>query len=83
MVAPAAEQIRQYIVENILFSEDVSVLGMDDSFLDKGIVDSTGMLEVIMFLEETFGVTVADEEMVPENLDSVNRIADFLRRKLG
>jgi len=82
MVAPA-EQIRQYIVENILFSEDVSVLGMDDSFLDQGIVDSTGMLEVIMFLEETFGVTVADEEMVPENLDSVNRIADFLRRKLG
>lgn len=83
MVAPAAEQIRKYIVENILFSEDVSVLGLDDSFLDKGIVDSTGMLEVIMFLEETFGVSVADEEMVPENLDSVNRIADFLRRKLG
>lgn len=77
----AAEQIRQYILENFLFSTDISQLGLDESFLDRGLIDSTGMLEVILFLEEAFGVKVADREMVPENLDSVNRIAAFIERK--
>ncbi|HNR22882.1 MAG TPA: acyl carrier protein [Steroidobacteraceae bacterium] len=76
-----AEQVRQYILENFLFSTDVSLLGLDESFLERGLIDSTGMLEVILFLEETFGVKVADDEMVPENLDSVNRIAAFVERK--
>ena len=77
----AAEQVRQYILENFLFSTDTSVLGLDESFLERGPIDSTGMLEVILFLEESFGVKVGDNEMVPENLDSVNRIAAFLERK--
>ncbi len=79
----AAEQVRQYILENFLFSTDASLLGMDDSFLERGLIDSTGMLEVILFLEESFGIKVADEEMVPANLDSVNRIAAFIERKKG
>jgi acyl carrier protein len=78
---PAAEQVRQYILENFLFSTDTSLLGEDESFLERGLIDSTGMLEVILFLEESFGVKVADDEMVPENLDSVNRIAAFIERK--
>lgn len=73
--------IRNYILENYLFTDDQGMLGSDDSFLQKNILDSTGMLEVIYFLEDEFGIKVQDEEMVPENLDSVNRIAAFLARK--
>lgn len=79
----AAEQVRQYVLENFLFSNDASLLGLDDSFLERGLIDSTGMLEVLLFLEETFGVKVEDHEMVPANLDSVNRIAAFVERKKG
>ena len=77
----AAEQVRQYILENFLFSTDTSLLGLDESFLERGLIDSTGMLEVILYLEENFDVKVGDNEMVPENLDSVNRIAAFIERK--
>lgn len=74
-------RIRDYILENYLFTNDQSMLGSDDSFLQKNILDSTGMLEVIYFLEDEFGIKVQDEEMVPENLDSVNRIVGFLAKK--
>ena len=77
----AAVQVRQYILENFLFSTDTSLLGLDDSFLARGLIDSTGMLEVLLFLEESFGIKVADHEMVPDNLDSVNRIAACIERK--
>ena len=79
----AAVQVRQYILENFLFSTDTSLLGLDDPFLARGLIDSTGMLEVLLFLEESFGIKVADHEMVPDNLDSVNRIAAFIERKQG
>ena len=72
------ETIRGFILENYLFTDDTSQLGLDDSLLGRGIVDSTGMLEIIMFIEEQLGVKVADEDMVPENLDSVNRIAAYV-----
>lgn len=77
------DRIRRFILENYLFTDDTSQLGLDDSLLGRGIVDSTGMLEIILFIEEQLGVKVADEDMVPENLDSVNRIAAFVgsRRK--
>lgn len=77
------QQVQHFVLENFLFSSDTSLLGMDDSFLDQGLIDSTGMLEVILFLEETFGIKVADDEMIPENLDSVNRIAAYVARKKG
>ena len=78
------ERIQKFILENYLFSTDRSALGFDDSLLGRGIVDSTGMLEIIMFIEEQLGVTVKDEDMIPDNLDSVNRIAAFVesRRKV-
>ena len=75
------DRIQKFILENYLFASDTSALGLDDSLLGRGIVDSTGMLEIIMFIEEQLGVTVKDEEMVPENLDSVNRIAAFVESK--
>lgn len=74
-------RIREYILENYLFTNDQSMLNSNDSFLQKNILDSTGMLEVIYFLEDEFGIKVQDDEMVPENLDSVNRIVAFLGRK--
>ncbi|MEJ2407461.1 MAG: acyl carrier protein [Candidatus Thiodiazotropha sp.] len=75
------EQIRNYILENYLFTDDASALDSSDSFLDKGILDSTGILEVIYFLEDEFGIKVEDTEMVPENLDSVNNIVAFVGKK--
>ena len=73
--------IRKFIVSNLLFGDDAG-LGDDTSFLESGVIDSTGVLELIMFLESTYGIKVAPEEMLPENLDSVNRVARFLTRKL-
>ena len=75
------QKIRDYILDNYLFTDDQSALGNEDSFLDKGIIDSTGIMEVIFFLEEEFGVQVDDEEMVPENLDSVKNIVSYIGRK--
>ena len=75
------QQIRQFILSSFLFSNDESQLADDASLLDQGIMDSTGVLELVAFLESQFGIKVADEELVPENLDSVNRIAAFVGRK--
>jgi len=75
-------KIRAYIAENFLFGE-AAELGVNDSFLDKGIIDSTGILEIIMFLEEQFGIKVADNEMLPENLDSIANIVRFITKKGG
>jgi acyl carrier protein len=72
------EKIRSFVLENYLFTSDTSALGLDDSLLGRGIVDSTGMLEIIFFIEEQLGVKVKDEEMIPDNLDSVSKIANFV-----
>jgi acyl carrier protein len=75
------QTIRNYILENYLFSDDQSTLQNDESFLNKGIIDSTGILEVISFLESEFGVKVEDREMIPENLDSVNNLVKYVSAK--
>ena len=75
------KSIRDYILDNFLFTDDQSALGNDDSFLEKGINDSTGILELITFMEEEFELVVGEEEMIPENLDSVNRITSFIGGK--
>ena len=75
------KKIRDYILENYLFTDDQNALSSSDSFLEKGIIDSTGILEIIHFLEDEFEVRVEDEEMVPENLDSVNNIVQFVVKK--
>lgn len=74
-------QLRTFILENYLFSDDESLLNSKDSFLEKGIMDSTGILEVIFFIEEQFDIKVGDDEMVPENLDSVSNLVAFIGRK--
>lgn len=76
------QQIRQFIVSNF-YVQDPAALEDEASLLDRGLIDSTGVLEVIAFVEATFGVKVEDAEMVPENLDSIASIAAFVLRKKG
>jgi acyl carrier protein len=76
----AEGRIRQFITSNF-YVADASALTADTSLLDSGIVDSTGVLEIIAFLEGEMGIHVKDEEMVPENLDSISRIAHFVAKK--
>ncbi len=71
------QRIRDFIVENFF----VDGFGDDESFLRSGIVDSMGMSQLVAFLEETFGFPIADDELVPENLDSLSRVAAFVDRK--
>ncbi len=77
-----AQQIRQYLVNNFLFSDNGYELAEDASFLEESIVDSTGVLELVMFVEETFGIAVKDEEIVPENFDSISKLAAYIHRKM-
>jgi acyl carrier protein len=73
--------LRTFILENFLFTDDQDALANDDSFLERGIVDSTGIMEVITFIEDEYGLRVSNEEMVPENLDSIESLGRFVERK--
>ncbi|PJA26350.1 MAG: acyl carrier protein [candidate division Zixibacteria bacterium CG_4_9_14_3_um_filter_46_8] len=73
--------IRQFIVENFLMGEASRLAGDKVSFLDSGIVDSTGVLELVTYVEETFGIAIEDDELLPENLDSIVNLANFVRKK--
>ena len=75
------EQIRSFILENFLLTAEPNALADDTSLSDAGIIDSAGMLEIVMYLEQEWGIEVADEEMLRENFDSVAGIAAFLSRK--
>ena len=75
------QQVKAFITSNFYIA-DPSALADDASLLDQGIIDSTGILEVIMFLEDTFGFKVSDSEMLPENLDSIVSIAAYVTRKV-
>jgi acyl carrier protein len=74
------EILRTFIIDNFLFG-DGNGLENESSFLDEGIIDSTGILELVAYLEENFNITVEDEELIPEHLDSINNIAAFLKKK--
>ena len=73
--------LRNFILENYLFSDDQSELNNDDSFLESKIMDSMGVLELVSFLEEQFEVTTEDQEMIPGNLDSIDKLVAFVERK--
>jgi acyl carrier protein len=76
------QDVRQFIIDNFLFGQQSDQLSNEDSFLDSGIIDSTGVLELVGFLETTYGVVVDDHELVPANLDSVVQVARFVEQKL-
>ena len=75
------ETVRNHISKNILFSNNGYPYPDDASFLEEGIIDSMNVMELITFVEENFGVEVADEEITPDNFDSVSKIAAYVRRK--
>jgi len=74
-------RIRQFILTQFLFTQDESKLADDVSLLGQGLIDSTGVLELVSFLEREFGIVLPDEEMTPENLDSVNALCALVERK--
>lgn len=75
------KELREFIVEAFLFGDESDPFEDGDSFMQKGVIDSTGVLELVSFLEENYGVTVDDEEMIPDNLDSLNNLVAFVQRK--
>ena len=75
------QKIKNFIIENFLFGNSDG-LNDDTSFLEEGIIDSTGVLELVKYLEEAFNITVDDEELIPENLDSINNVTAYLEKKL-
>lgn len=77
-----AKEIRDFVVENFLFGRIDAPLEDEASLLEQGILDSTGVLELVQHLEERYGIQVADEDLIPENLDSIQRVAAFVARKL-
>ena len=74
-------EIRHFIVENYLFGRD-NGFGEEESFLDRGILDSTGVMELIAFIEDRFGVKIEDHELLPENLDTLSSLARFIEGKI-
>jgi len=75
------KKIRNFIIENSLNGFSEATLGDNDSFLEKGIVDSTGILELVAFVEVEFGIEVRDEELIPANFDSIDSLANYIPRK--
>jgi acyl carrier protein len=72
--------VREFIMSNFLYGQE-RTLNDSDSFLAEGIVDSTGVLQLVAFLEETYGITVEDEEITPENFDSIRSLTSYIARK--
>lgn len=77
------DKVRDFILDNFLFTDEKTAISIDDSFMEKGIVDSTGMLEIVNFIEDEIKIKIDDDEMIPENLDSINNIVAFVKKKKG
>ncbi|CAG0936970.1 D-alanine--poly(phosphoribitol) ligase subunit 2 [Thermoflexales bacterium] len=75
------EIIRNHIAKNILFNDKGYPYSDEASFVEEGIIDSMNVMEMILFVEENFGIEVADEEIIPDNFNSVRKMADYIRRK--
>ena len=80
---PFKSEIRQFIVENFMFGQPSANFADDASFLENGIIDSTGVLELVAFVERQYGISVADEDLVPANLDSVDNLVGYITRRQG
>ena len=82
MQVQITQQVRKFVVENFLFG-DANGLKDTDLLVDQGIIDSTGVLEIVAFLEETYGFKVADEKLNPENLNSIAFVSEYVTKKLN
>ncbi|MFH1898221.1 MAG: acyl carrier protein [Candidatus Desantisbacteria bacterium] len=77
------QDIRGFLREHLLMEEEVNGLVDEDSLLEKGIIDSTGIIDLVSFIEERYGIKIDDEELLPENFDSLRAIAGFINGKKG
>ncbi|HEX9912307.1 MAG TPA: acyl carrier protein [candidate division Zixibacteria bacterium] len=77
------EKVKSFIQDNFLLGDKKKVIKEDESFLKGGIIDSTGVLELVNFIEETYKIKVEDEELIPENLDSIKNLVAYIKRKNG
>ena len=75
------KRVREFIVDSFLFGQEDDQLANDTSLLQAGVIDSTGVLELVVFIEENYAVKVDDDELVPENLDSITNLARFINSK--
>ena len=82
MTETIAREIKEFVVANFLFGQQGAGLADDQSFLEGGVIDSTGVLELVAFLEQRYSISVADRELLPENLDSIQNVSRFVARKL-
>jgi len=82
-MADITQKIRAFVLENLIFGQDENHFSNDDSFLENGLIDSIGILTLVEFVRDTFGITIDDAEVVPDNWDSVRRIADYVQAKLA
>jgi acyl carrier protein len=80
-MADIKKELREFIIENFLFGDTETEFSDSDSFMDKGIIDSTGILEVITYIEENYDIKVEDNEILPENLDSLHNLEKFVNNK--
>lgn len=80
-MANIKQELREFIIDNFLFGDTETKFSDSDSFMDTGIIDSTGILEVITFIEENYEVKVEDDEILPENLDSLDNLEKFINSK--
>ncbi len=74
-------EIRNFIIENFFYGQDDNTLDDNTSFLQNGIIDSTGVLELVSFLQEKYTIHVADDELIPDNLDSLSKVDAFIKKK--
>ena len=75
-------ELREFVIDNFMFGKAGKPVHDDDSFLELGIIDSTGVMELVAFLEERYGIKLQDRDLVPDNLDSVNGLARFVESRL-
>jgi len=80
-MADIKQEIEKFIEENFVMGRKNITLDPDKSLIESGVMDSTGVLELVMFLEERFSIQIDDEELVPENLDTINNLVAFLKKK--
>lgn len=78
---PIEQDLRQFVIETFLFGNDNGQLSVEDSFLEKGLVDSMGILTLVSYVEDKYRIQVADAELIPDHWDSVGRIAKFIASK--
>ena len=79
---PLNDELRRFVTDNFMFGKVGNGFADDDSFLERGIIDSTGVMELVAFLEERYGIRLHDKDLIPDNLDSINGLARFVGSRL-